>query len=65
MNLTEFYQACERLFDAGWTIVEMKRLFDFRDRFQLTSEDLPDKYYDMRHLEFIRWLVQTGRLSDW
>lgn len=64
MNLTEFYQACEKLLDAGWTIAEMKRLCDFRDRFQQTSEDLPDIYPDMRHLEFIRWLVQSGRLSD-
>ena len=65
MNLTEFYQACERLLDTGWTIPEMKRLCYFRDRFQQTSMDLPDLKLDIRHLEFIRWLVQTGRMTDW
>jgi len=65
MNLTEFYQACERLIDTGWTISEIKRLCHFRDRFQQTSEDLPDLNLDIRRLEFIRWLVQAGKLSDW
>ncbi len=65
MNLTEFYHACERLLDAGWTIAEIKRLCHFRDRFQQTSMDLPDFGFDIRHLEFIRWLVQTGRMTDW
>ena len=65
MNLTEFYQACERLLDAGWTIPEIERLCHFRDRFQQTSVDLPDLNLNIRHLEFVRWLVQTGKLSDW
>jgi hypothetical protein len=65
MNLTEFYQACERLLDTGWTIPEIERLCHFRDRFQQTSVDLPDLNLDIRHLEFGRWLVQTGKLSDW
>jgi len=65
MNLAEFYQACDRLIDTGWTIPELERLCHFRDRFQQTSLDLPDLTFDIRHLEFIRWLVQTGKLSDW
>ena len=52
---------------AGQLIVlgELERLCHFRDRFQQTSLDLPDLTFDIRHLEFIRWLVQTGKLSDW
>jgi hypothetical protein len=65
MNLTEFYQSCERLLDTGWTIPEIKRLCHFRDRFQQTSKDLLDLNLDIRHLGFIQWLVQTGKLSDW
>ncbi len=65
MNLAEFYQACERLIDTGWTLQQIERLCHFRDSFQRTSIDKPDLNLDIRHLEFIRWLVQTGRISDW
>jgi hypothetical protein len=65
MNQTEFYRACERLLGTGWTIPEIERLCHFRDRFQQSSEDLLDLNLDIPHLEFIRWLVQTGKLSDW
>jgi hypothetical protein len=65
MNLTEFYHACVRLINNGWTIPEIERLCHFRDRFQQTSMDLPDLNLDIRHLEFSRWLVQTGRITDW
>jgi hypothetical protein len=64
MNLTEFYQTCERLIDIGWTIPELKRLCHFQDRFEQTSMDLPDLNLDIQHLEFIRWLVQTGKITD-
>ncbi|HYX48177.1 MAG TPA: hypothetical protein VE843_00410 [Ktedonobacteraceae bacterium] len=65
MNLTEIYRAVTRLLDTGWTIPEIERLSQFRGRFQQMSEDLPDLNIDIRHLEFIRWLVQTGKLLDW
>ena len=65
MNLTEIYRAVTRLLDTGWTIPEIERLNHFRSRYQQTRDDLPDFNLDIRHLEFIRWLVQTGKLSDW
>lgn len=65
MNLTEIYRAVTRLLDTGWTIPEIERLSQFRSRYEQTSEDLPELNLDIRHLEFIRWLVQTGKLSDW
>ena len=65
MNLAEIYWAVTQLLDTGWTIPEIEQLNRFANRFQLTSEDLPDLNLDLRHLEFIRWLVQTGKLSDW
>jgi hypothetical protein len=65
MNLTEIYRAVTRLLDTGWTIPEIERLSKFRSRFEQTRDDLPDFNLDMRHLEFIRWLVQTVRLLDW
>jgi hypothetical protein len=65
MNLAEFYQACERLIDTGWTIPQIEQLCHFRDSFQRTSMDMPDINLDIQHLEFIRWLVQTDRITDW
>jgi hypothetical protein len=65
MNLKEIYRAVSRLLDSGWTIPEIERLSHFRSRFQQTRDDLSDFNLDMRHLEFIRWLVQTGKLLDW
>jgi hypothetical protein len=65
MNLAEFYQARDRLIETGWTIPELERLCHFRDSIQQTSMDLPDLTLDIQHLEFIRLLVQTGKLSDW
>jgi hypothetical protein len=64
MNPTEFYQACDRLIASGWTIWEIERLNFFRERYKQTSMDLLDLALDVRHLEFMRWLVQTGKLSD-
>jgi len=65
MNLAEIYRAVTQLLDTGWTIPEIERLNRFANRFQLTSEDLPDFNLNIRRLEFIRWLVQAGKLSDW
>ena len=65
MNLKEIYRHVSRLLDAGWTIPEIERLSHFRNRFQQTSEDLKDLNLDFQHMEFIRWLIQTSKLSDW
>ena len=65
-SLAEIYLAVTRLLDAGWTVSQIERLSQFRNSFQQTSEDLPDPNFnlDIRHLEFIRWMVQTGRITD-
>jgi len=65
MNLAAFYRACDRLVETGWTLPQIEQVCHFRDSFQQTSKDLPDLNLDIRSLEFIRWLVQTGKLSDW
>ena len=65
MNLTEIYRAVTRLLNAGWTVPEIERLSHFRSRFQQKREDLPDFKLDIKQLEFIRWLFQTGKLSEW
>ena len=65
MNLKEIYRAVSRLLDAGWTIPEIEQLNHFRNRFQQTDVDVADLNLDVQHLEFIRWLLQTGKLSEW
>ncbi len=70
LNLAEIFRAVTKLLDSGWTIPEIERLSRFRNNFQQTSENVPDPTshldvdLDPRRLEFIRWLVQTGRISD-
>ena len=64
MNPTEIYEVCDRLIDSGWKTWEVNRLRFFLASYQQTSLDLPDLTLNIRHLEFLRWLVQTGRLSD-
>ncbi len=65
MNLAEMYRVVTRLLDSGWTVAEIERLSQFRSRYQQTREDLPDFNLETRHLEFTRWLIQKGKLSDW
>ncbi len=64
MNQTEIYEVCDRLIHAGWKIWEVERLYHFLRRYKQTSMDLPDLALNIRRLEFLRYLVQTGRLSD-
>lgn len=54
-------QAIEQLFPAGWKISEIRWLYRFRTIYVHTYMDQAD--LDKRHLEFIRWLVLTGRLT--
>ncbi len=64
MSSTEVYEVCNRLFHEGWKIWEVERLYAFLTRYRQTSMDLPDLTFDIRRLEFLRYLAQTGRLSD-
>ena len=64
MNPTEIFEVCDRLIDSGWKSWEVNRLRFFLIGYQQTRVDLPDPTFDMRRLEFLRYLVQTGRLAD-
>ena len=65
LNLTEIYRAVVQLLDSGWSLPGIERLTKLRNRFQHTSEDFPALSVDLLHLEFIRWLVQRGRMTEW
>jgi hypothetical protein len=64
MNQTEMYEMYSRLLHSGWNEWEAASLYDYLLRYKQTSLDLPDLTFGMRKLKFLRYLVQTGRLSE-
>jgi hypothetical protein len=52
----------EQLLLKGWTRFEGERLRRFLGSYVQTCMDQAD--VDVRHLEFLRWLVLTGRLTS-
>ena len=61
MNDKALVQGREKLLRAGWTPSEINRLCRFLNAYVQTPMDQAD--LDIRHLEFIRWLVLNGRLA--
>jgi hypothetical protein len=51
---------CDQLIYAGWEAEELERLCEFLRAYSPTDEDRSEA--ETRHLEFLRFLVQTGRL---
>jgi hypothetical protein len=63
MNQMDYKDALDMLRRAGFTAKEIDRLRKLRrDRVGNTVDRAPA---DQRRLEFIRWLVTTGRLTDY
>jgi hypothetical protein len=63
MNQMDYKDALDMLRRAGFTAKEIDRLSKLRrDRVENMVERAPA---DQRRLEFIRWLVATGRLTDY
>lgn len=54
----EIYQNQENLSQAGFIPEEIKRLEKLR--FALSEKDREE----LRRLDFVRWLVSTGRLTE-
>ena len=47
---------------AGFTEMEMNRLSNLRRN--LTAEGRNQELVDYRRLQFVRWLVSTGKLTE-
>jgi hypothetical protein len=60
MNQTEAYG---QLYQAGFRGTEIDRLLQLREQYEAekTQREVP---LILRRLEFIRWLVRTGRLTE-
>lgn len=63
MNQMNLEQALVMLRKLGFSAQEIDRLIRFRRRYAQKSE-MDQASLDLRHLEFVRWLVQTGKLTD-
>jgi hypothetical protein len=53
----------EALLDVGFTLTQVERLDKFRQSY--IEKEQQQALVEQRHLEFLRWLVQTGRLTDY
>ena len=62
MNQMDYKKVFEMLYRAGFSVPEINRLYRFRRKYLESEMDRPP--VDRRRLEFVRWLVATGRLTD-
>lgn len=53
---------CKMLYKAGFSDEEVQRLKQLRQ--ELAEREQLQALADYRRLQFLRWLVQTGRLSE-
>ena len=60
MNKQEAYG---QLYQAGFRGAEIKWLFHLHERF-VAEQTQREEALILRRLEFIRWLVRTGRLTE-
>ena len=60
MNQTEAYV---QLYQAGFRGTEIYRLLQLREQYE-AEKTQRQKFLILRRLEFIRWLVRTGRLTE-
>ena len=62
MSETTVDYICDQLIYAGWEMEELDQLCTFLRSYAPTDEDRSEA--ETWHLEFLRYLVQTGRLVD-
>jgi hypothetical protein len=63
MNQMNQEEALVMLRRLGFSAQEIDRLSRLRSMYAKKSE-MDQASLDLRHLEFIRWLVKTGKLTD-
>lgn len=63
MNQINHEEELVLLLRLGFSVQEISRLRRLRKAYARKSE-LDQATLDLRHLEFVRWLVETGKLTD-
>ena len=59
---TDYKERLEALRRAGFTTLEITRLYKFRRAYM--ANELDQAPADLARLQFVRWLVVNGRLTD-
>ena len=62
MNQVNFKDGLELLRRAGCTAAEIKRICRLRREY--AENEMDQAPADFHRLEFVRWLVMTGRLTE-
>jgi hypothetical protein len=62
MDSEEITKSHEDLLEEGFTPSQIECLRQFRNEY--LEREKQRALVELRHLEFIRWLIATGRLSD-
>jgi hypothetical protein len=62
MDRLYYKEEIECLYRAGFRPEEIERLAKFRHGYR--KSDLDQAAIDLHHLQFIRWLVEHGRLTE-
>jgi hypothetical protein len=63
MNQINHEEELVMLLRLGFSVHEIGRLRRLRKAYARKSE-MDQAALDLRHLEFVRWLVETGKLTD-
>jgi hypothetical protein len=59
---TDYKERLEALRRAGFTTLEITRLYKFRRAY--IANELDQAPADLARLQFVRWLVVNGKLTD-
>lgn len=59
---TDYKERLEALRRAGFTTLEITRLYQFRRAYM--ANELDQAPADLARLQFVRWLVVNGKLTD-
>jgi hypothetical protein len=62
MDQINYKEGLETLRRAGFTTLEIHRLYRFRQAYVENKMDQAPA--DLARLQFIRWLVENGKLTD-
>ncbi|MHB8595594.1 MAG: hypothetical protein ACYDER_02150 [Ktedonobacteraceae bacterium] len=63
MNNKNVQQSHMNLLEVGFTQTQIERLSQFRSTYMEQEEQ--QVLIERRRLEFVRWLVATGRITDY
>lgn len=64
MDFIQYQRHLMMLYGAGFTQKQIDRLTRFRNQYLKYGRDQDRADLDLAHLQFMRWLVEHGRLTE-